>query len=183
MSVMEGDIRTSLVAQATSGDEVAFARIVAMYHDDLARVCFAVCHDVDLAQEAAQAAWPIAWRKLGAVRDPERLRPWLLAIAANEARGVARRRGKRSLREITVEVLPDVHADPMTDDPGSRVPAIDLANALARLDLDDRVFVGMRYGAGLSAVEIGLATGMTERGVRARLTRLLARLREDLGDA
>ena len=49
--------------------------------------------------------------------------------------------------------------------------------------MDDRTILGMRYGAGLSAVEIGLAIGMTDRGVRARLTRLLARLREDLGDA
>jgi DNA-directed RNA polymerase specialized sigma24 family protein len=127
MSVMQGDIQTSLVAQAASGDEVAFARIVAMYHDDMARVCFVVCRDVDLAQEAAHAAWPIAWRKLGALRD--------------------------------------------------------LANALARLDQDDRAIVGRRYGVGLSSAEIGLAIVMTDRGVRARLTRLLARLREDLRDA
>jgi RNA polymerase sigma factor (sigma-70 family) len=182
MTVMQGDIHGLLLAQAATGDDVAFARIVALYHDDMARVCFAVCRDVELAQEATHAAWPIAWRKLSGIRDPERLRPWLLAIAANEARGLARRRGRRSLREITVDLLPDVHADPDTGDPGHRVPGMDLSDALARLDLDDRTMVGMRYGAGLSAVEIGIAFGITDRGVRARLTRLLARLREDLGD-
>jgi RNA polymerase sigma factor (sigma-70 family) len=180
---MQADIQRMLLAQAATGDDVAFSRIVAAYHDDMARVCFAVCRDVDLAQESAHAAWPIAWRKLSSIRDPERLRPWLMAIAANEARGLARRRGRRALREITVDALPDVHADPHSGDPGQRVPGMDLSNALARLDLDDRTIVGMRYGAGLSAVEIGLAIGMTDRGVRARLTRLLARLREDLGDA
>jgi DNA-directed RNA polymerase specialized sigma24 family protein len=40
----------------------------------------------------------------------------------------------------------------------------------------------MRYAAGLSSAEIALAIGMSERGVRARLARLLARLREDLRD-
>src|SRR6187399_1585787 len=100
---MQADIQRMLLAQAATGDDVAFSRIVAAYHDDMARVCFAVCRDVDLAQESAHAAWPIAWRKLSSIRDPERLRPWLMAIAANEARGLARRRGRRALREITVD--------------------------------------------------------------------------------
>jgi hypothetical protein len=26
--------------------------------------------------------WPIAWRELGTLRDPERLRPWLVTKAA-----------------------------------------------------------------------------------------------------
>ena len=45
------------VARAASGDEVAFARIVAAHHDDMARVAFVVCGDVEMAQEAVQAAW------------------------------------------------------------------------------------------------------------------------------
>jgi DNA-directed RNA polymerase specialized sigma24 family protein len=91
-TAIEADIGDSLVARAASGDEVAFARIVAAHHDDMARVAFVVCRDVQLAQEAASAAWPIAWRKLSSVRDPAKLRPWLLAIAANEARGLVRQR-------------------------------------------------------------------------------------------
>lgn len=88
MRIMEGEVGGSLFAQAATGDEVAFARIVAAHHDDMARVAFVVCRDIQMAQEAAQAAWPIAWRKLSTVRDPAKLRPWLLAIAANEARGL-----------------------------------------------------------------------------------------------
>lgn len=93
MRVMEAvDAGGSLVAEAANGDEAAFARIVAAHHDDMARVAFVVCRDIHLAQEAAHAAWPIAWRKLATIRDPDKLRPWLMAIAANEARSLARRR-------------------------------------------------------------------------------------------
>jgi RNA polymerase sigma factor (sigma-70 family) len=182
MSAMDVPGSSSLVAQAAIGDEVAFAYIVAAHRDDMARVCFVVCNDVHLAQEAAQAAWPIAWRKLSTIRDPERLRPWLLAIAANEARGLARRRGRRWMREIPVDQFSDGPMIASAGDPSDRVPAIDLANAIAHLDLEDRTIVGMRYAAGLSSAEIALAIGMSERGVRARLARLLARLREDLRD-
>ncbi|MEZ4596153.1 MAG: sigma factor [Chloroflexota bacterium] len=95
MRAIEGDIGGLVVAQAATGDEVAFARIVAAHHDDMARVAFVVCHDAQMAHEAAHAAWPLAWRKLSTIRDPNKLRPWLLAIAANEARSLLRRRGRR----------------------------------------------------------------------------------------
>src|SRR5262245_59608631 len=116
-TAIEADLVDALVARAASGDEVAFARIVAAHHSHMARVSFIVCRDVELAQEAAHAAWPVAWRKLCTVRDPAKLRPWLLAIAANEARALARRRGRRALREIAVDLLPE-----STDAPARPIP-------------------------------------------------------------
>jgi RNA polymerase sigma factor (sigma-70 family) len=172
----------NLVARAAQGDEVSFARIVAAYHDDMARVSYVVCGDADLAQEAVQVAWPLVWRKLGSLRDPDRLRPWLIAVAANEAKRLARRRGRRFLREIALE--PELGAaTPLGPDPSSRVAEIDLANALATLDATDRMIVAMRYAGGLTSAEIGQAIGMTAGGVRARLGRLLQRLRTELSDA
>jgi len=48
-----------------------------------------------------QSARSIAWRKLSSLRDPERLRPWLVSVAANEARQLVRgqspRRGRGGL--------------------------------------------------------------------------------------
>ena len=178
---IEGSAGDLLVARATSGDEVAFAQIVAAHHDDMVRVSFIVCRDVQLAQEAAVAAWSIAWRKLSTVRDPAKLRPWLLAIAANEARGLVRRQGRRAVREIALDPLPEKSTMPDATDPAERIAAIDLANALARLGAADRLVVGLS-AAGLSSSEIGQAIGMTSSGVRARLGRLLGRLREDLRD-
>jgi DNA-directed RNA polymerase specialized sigma24 family protein len=40
-----------------------------------------------------------------------------------------------------------------------------------------------RYAGGLTSAEIGEAIGMTAGGVRARLGRLLQRLRTELSDA
>ena len=61
-AVIEDQQMRVVVARAADGDELAFARIVAAHHDDMARVAFVVCGDVDLAQEAVQSAWPKAWR-------------------------------------------------------------------------------------------------------------------------
>ena len=92
-----------LMRLAKEGDEVAFARIVDAHHADMCSVCFVVTGgDAELAEEAVQSAWPIAWRKLDTVRDPERLRPWLISIAVNQARQLARRRRRGRVLEISV---------------------------------------------------------------------------------
>jgi len=175
-----------MVTSAATGDEIAFARIVAAHHDDMARVAFVVCGDVTLAQDAVQAAWPKAWAKLGTVRDPAKLKPWLVSVAANEAKQLARSRNRRWVREVAIDATTDTAAgvgSRMSGDPGSRAAELDLANAIATLNPDDRILIALRYAAGLTSDEIGRVIGMTGGGVRARLARLLKRLREELHDA
>jgi RNA polymerase sigma-70 factor (ECF subfamily) len=172
----------AMVASAATGDEIAFARIVAAHHDDMARVAFVICGDTDLAQEAVQAAWPHVWRKMHTIRDPQRLRPWLVSIAANEAKQLLRRRSRRAVREIRIDDDVEGISSIRSADPAARSAEIDLANVLARLDPRDRTVIALRYAAGLTSAEIGEAIGMSAPGVRARLARVLVRLRKDLAD-
>ena len=95
-----------LMRLAADGDEVAFAGLVDAYHADMSSVCFVVTGgDIELTEEAVQSAWPIAWRKLHTIRDPERLRPWLISIAVNEARQLARRRRRGRVLEIVAAAI------------------------------------------------------------------------------
>ena len=184
---MDRDALRTVVARAADGDQNAFARIVAAHHDDMARVAYVMCGDVDLAQEAVQSAWTKAWTRLGSIREAARIRPWLVSIAANEAKQLVRSRSRRRVREIAMpEGPPDgpepVVATRMGANPADRVADLDLAAALATLDDLDRTLVALRYAAGLTSDEIGRAIGMTGGGVRARLARLLDRLRRELND-
>ena len=173
--IAESETQRSIVELAIAGDEAAFARIVAAHHDGMARIAFFVCGDLDIAEEAEQAAWTVAYRRLKELRDPERLRPWLMSVAANEARQAARSRRRRTVRELAM-------ADPARPPDVDHAAMIDLADALDRLDPKDRAIVGLRFIGGFESAEIGRAMGMTATGVRVRLHRLLLRLRKDLGD-
>lgn len=170
---------SGLVRLAVGGDEAAFARIVRMHHADMVRVAFVVCGDAVVAEEAVAAAWPLAWRRLASLREPDRLRPWLCSIAANEARQLARRERRRSVTEIAV--LPG-SSGVQSPDPSGRVEDLDLAAALDRLPAEDRALLALRYVAGLNSTELARATGRSASGTRARLARLLDRLRTELGD-
>ena len=170
---------SDLIELAAAGDEVAFAGIVAAHHEDMRRVCVVVAGDEGIAEEAVGAAWSIAWRKLRTLRDPARLRPWLVSVAVNEARQLVRARRRRALVEITAEAREEGSAG---GDPAATVSTVDLRNALARLEPDDRALIAMRYLAGFDATELAMATGRSPSGTRARLARLLQRLEKELGD-
>jgi RNA polymerase sigma-70 factor (ECF subfamily) len=165
-----------VIASAAAGDEIAFQQIIAEHQDDMRRVCSYVTRDEAVAEEATYAAWAIVWRKIGSVREPASLRPWLISVAVNEAKRILRKRK----RQAEVEVRTDVSGEPGGVDPGTGIASIDLRAAMARLDPDDRALIAMRYGAGFNANELALATGKTPAATRQRLKRLLDRLREDL---
>ena len=166
----------STVALAGAGDEVAFARLVAIYHADMARVAFAACGDRDLAEDAVQSAWLVAWRRLRSLRDPERVRPWLLAVTANEARQLLRHR-----HGPVVEIDVEAPGDKMND-PSAGIERLDLRRALAHLSPDDRAVVAMHYVIDLSSDELGVAVGTSPSAARMRLSRIVDRLRKELRD-
>ena len=110
------------------------------------------------------------------MREPDRLGSWLISIAANQARQIARSRRRRAVREIPVATMDE----PTTS--SEREAQIDLANALARLKPDDRALLALRYVAGFDSNELARAMGLSPSGTRARLARLLDRMRTELED-
>jgi RNA polymerase sigma factor (sigma-70 family) len=142
--------RIDLLASAAAGDEMAFRQIIATHHEDMRRVCMAMFGDPTIADEATQAAWLVAWKKIGDVRDEAHLRPWLVSVAAIEAKRVLRQHHRRA----QVEVAFDVTREPGGIDPATGIAAIDLWEALARMDPDDRALLAMRYVAGFDSNEL-----------------------------
>lgn len=177
-AIVETNAADANVRDAASGDELALARLIDEHHEPMVRAAFVVIGDVQLAHEAAQDAWAIAWRRLASLRDPEKVRPWLVAICANEARRLARRRQRQRVIEIASEP-----PGPGLADPAGAIDVLDLERALARLKPEERGLLAMRYVVGLDSQDIARAVGLSASGVRSRLARLVERLRRDLDDA
>ena len=160
---------------AAAGDEAAFSRLIAAHHADMTRLAYVVTGDITTATDAVQAAWVIAWRKLSSVKDPARVRPWLVSIAINEARQITRRQRRRPVVEIQASVPGPAHLDPQAG-----IARLDLVRALNGLSPDDRALLALRYVAGFEAGELGELIGLSASATRTRLSRLTARLRTEL---
>ena len=169
---------TDVLASAVAGDELAFRRIIDEHHEDMRRVCAYVTGDLAIAEEATQSAWVIAWKRIRDVREPGHLRPWLITVAANEAKQLLRKRRTRARFEVTT----DASREPGGPDPATGVTGLDLREAMSRLDPDDRALLALRYVAGFDSNELAAATDKSPAATRQRLKRLLDRLREDISD-
>lgn len=156
-------------------DAAYFTDLVADHHPDLVRLAYAMVGEISLAHDVAQAAWTSAWKHRAALREPAKSRGWLLTITANEARRALRRRRVRRWLPLghEAEALP---AKTVTDSDGR----LDLIAAMQRLSARDRQILALRYALGETSAEIGRQVGLSDSGVRVRLGRLLAALREEL---
>jgi RNA polymerase sigma-70 factor (ECF subfamily) len=103
--------------------------------------------------------------------DPRRGTPtaWLIGIARRAVDDVV------AGRLTTLEKLPEQEAP--DDDPTLRM---DLAQSVARLDDRDRELVALRYGADMTARQIGELLGLRTNAVEVALHRALNRLRAEL---
>lgn len=168
----------SSVRRAAAGDEMACVGLVQEHYAPMVRAAYVITGDADLAREATQSAWTKAWRRLGSVRAPDKVRSWLVAIAINEARQLVRRQHRRTVHEIAVRI-----DDRPDGDPSALIDMMDLKNAVRRLSAKDQGLLAMRFAGGLDSNQIGEQSGMSASGVRSRLARLLDRLRKDLDNA
>lgn len=179
MGVMTGAVEADLgvvIEAAAAGDDRAFARIVDTYHEDMRRVCVVMTRDEALAEDAVQSAWAIAWRKLGTIKEAERLRPWLVSVAVNQARDMLRKRRR------TVELDLDASTARVNGgiDPATGIESLDLLAAMDHLEPEDRALVAMRYVVGFDATELSAAIGLSPAGTRTRLKRVIDRLRQEV---
>lgn len=163
-----------VLAQIALGDESAFTALVEAHDADMARLCYLICGDVDLARDATQTAWQRLWQAPPQLRDESRLRSWLLSVAANEARQTIRRRRRGAVLEMVAA------APRTTPSPDLGIERVDLVPVLDRLTADERELLGLRYLLEMSSAEIATHLEISPEGVRTRLHRLLARLRTEM---
>lgn len=152
-----------------------FDHLVAAHHNDMLRLAYGMTGNSALAADVVQAAWAAAWTHRNDLREASKVRGWLLTITANQARKSLR---WRSLRRW----LPLVDADSAVGHDEHREERLDLLNVLQGLPPRDRQILLLRYALGEPSAEIGRQVGLSESGVRVRLSRLLDRMRKELGD-
>jgi RNA polymerase sigma factor (sigma-70 family) len=75
---------SEVVASIVAGDSEGLAAAYDKYAADLFGYCQSLLHDQNDAADALQDTFVIAASKLSGLRDPERLRAWLFAVARNE---------------------------------------------------------------------------------------------------
>lgn len=173
---------TALVRRAKAGDDDAFADIVRLHQDRLFRTALAISRNAADAEDVVARALHKAHRALGRFRETEPMRPWLIAIVANEAR--SQRRGLLRRDRATLRFVSEL-------DLGASVPSVDdvlisadrrklLVAAIDGLPTAAREVITCRYLLELSEAETATVINTPIGTVKSRTARALAALRQQL---
>lgn len=166
-----------LVRLAQQGEKRAFVEIVARHQAAVCGVALGVLGDFTASEDAAQEAFVTAWKKMGDLREPEKLRAWLVQIARNTALAHVRRRGGATLEEVTDDLADENQQAPDEIAAGVEEAAL-VRGALAKLPASYRLPLVLYYRQDQSVREVAETLSLSEDAVKQRLARGREMLRE-----
>lgn len=176
---MSGPADADLARAAAAGDRAALAAIYDRYADRLHDFCVGMLRDRHAAADCVQDVFVTAATKLGQLREADRLRPWLYAIARSQCLATIRERK----REQPTKEFPDM---PSRDDGPDTVVARDDLTELVRaasagLSERDQVVLELSYRQGLAGPELADALGVTAGNANTLVERLRDTFARSLG--
>ena len=167
----------TLVGRAHEGDRSAFDALYLRHAAYVAGTLYRLIgHDGDL-EDIVQDAFIRACHKLARLRDPARLRSWVVRIAVREAMHVLAKRRRR--RVIDTDLA---RSAPRTSDPRSLEPADALYRALDQLPDKLRAPWSLNKIAGLDLGETAHACSVSLATVKRRISTAEKRLRRSLDE-
>ena len=136
----------------------------------LYRLAVSLLRDEEDARDALQEALCAGYEKLGALKDPDKFRPWIIRILHNAAYDILRQR-KPSVS------LSDIPPGKEPSDTPSYSADMALGDAVKALPVEYRTVVILFYYEEMSVKQISEITGLSTGAVKTRLSRARGRLK------
>jgi RNA polymerase sigma factor (sigma-70 family) len=167
----------ALVDLLSAGDPGGLAAVYDAYADRLFTYCVSLLRDREAAADTVHDALLIARERAGQLRDPERLRSWLYAIARNEClRALRDRRRTTDFDETAaIDESADVEAALRADELRELV-----WSAAASLRPSEREVLELSVRHGLEGADLADALGVSGKHAAIQLSRARARLERAL---
>ncbi len=168
-----------LVAAYVAGDGRAFDILVGRYAGRVYAVCFRYFGNASDAEDAAQDTFVALLRRAETFRGHAGFSTWLHRVTVNTCHDLARRRARRPRSSgIDAGGLADqVVADDLL---ANRELGLELREAMATLDPEQRLVVALHDVQGLPYAEIAKFLDMPIGTVKSRIHRAHARLAASL---
>jgi RNA polymerase sigma factor (sigma-70 family) len=172
---------SEMVAAIVAGDPEGLAEAYDRYASPLYTYCRSLLRESADAADAVQDTFVIAASRLAGLRDRNRLRPWLYAVARNECH--------RRLRARTVQVttpldeMPDVtdsSADISGEAERDELRTL-LRSAVRGLNSGEHDLIELQLRQGLDVAEIAAVLGVSRNHAHALLSRARDQLEISLG--
>jgi RNA polymerase sigma-70 factor (ECF subfamily) len=176
------DVMRTLVCDAQRGSRLAADKLVREHDGWIRGVIYGVSGRPELVDDIAQQVWAQVWERLPSLKEPERLRSWLYAVARNAAIDYGQAQKRRA--SLALDGVAEAASDERSHNPARTTAGDELHRMMLRAvealpALYREPFV-MRHLEDWSYQEIGETLGLPLETVETRLVRARRLLREML---
>jgi RNA polymerase sigma factor (sigma-70 family) len=174
----DGDARArksedrELALRVAAGDRAALAYVYELYSDRIFDFCYSMLHDRDEAADAAQEVFLVALEKICMLREPDKMKPWLFAVARNDCLRRIRKRAKLSPNSDALETISS--DSPLEEDTNPDALRELVWSAAAGLVPRDRALLDLHVRQGLNGQELADVVGTKRSRVYVMVNRLKA---------
>ncbi|MGX1267883.1 RNA polymerase sigma factor [Streptomyces phaeoluteigriseus] len=167
-----------LIRAAQAGDVPSLTTVVTRSQPHVRRFALSLCASRQDAEDAAQEALIILYRRIGTLRATGALASWLFRIVRNECLRQVRLLVPR-IDETPAE--PEASAERSAEDAVlHRLEAERIAAAVSALPRDQRDVLVLRDVQGLPGKTVARSLGLSDAAMKSRLHRARAALRHSL---
>jgi RNA polymerase sigma factor (sigma-70 family) len=170
---------SEIVAAVVAGDPDGLGEAYDRYAAPLYAYCRSLLHEPADAADAVQDTFLIAASRLGGLRDRDRLRPWLYAVARNECRRQIRVKATTAALEDAPDVT-DETADAGASAEREELRAL-LREAVRGLNPAEQEVIELQLRQGLDATEVADVLGVSRNHAHALISRARDHLEVCLG--
>lgn len=163
-----------IVSAAQQGDARALAMLLSGSHTHVRRFARTLCSTPEDAEDAAQEALIVLYRRIGTLRATAALGSWMFQIVRNECI----RRSRAALRRSTTTAAA---VEPSAEDAAlARMEVERIVDSIAGLPPEQRAVLVLRDVQGLSGAATTQALGLSRAAMKSRLHRGRETLRSRL---
>jgi RNA polymerase sigma factor (sigma-70 family) len=163
---------SQLVDLCLRGNRNAFAQIVARYQSLICSIAYSDCGDIGRSEDLAQDTFLAAWKRLGELKEPEKLKRWLCGIARNLTISSIRQQ-HRTPTDAAEPLLPESPSGAATprEEAITREEAALMWRTLETIPQNYREPMILFYRENQSTQAVAAALDISEDAVRQRLSR------------
>jgi RNA polymerase sigma factor (sigma-70 family) len=162
-----------VVSAAQQGDIRAIATLLSGSHAHVRRFARTLCATPEDAEDAAQEALIVMYRKIGTLRATAALASWMFQIVRNEC--------IRRTRVTLSRLVPVATAAPSAEDAALAHLEIErIVDSISKLPPEQRAVLVLRDIHGLSGAATAQALGLSRAAMKSRLHRGREALRSGL---
>jgi RNA polymerase sigma factor (sigma-70 family) len=163
---------SQLVELCLRGNRNAFGQIVARYQSIICAIAYSACGDIGRSEDIAQDTFVAAWRNLGELKEPDKLKSWICGIARNLTNNSVRQQ-QRTPTTTAGPLPPEYRSGSATphEETISKEEEALMWRALETIPETYREPMILYYRENQSTQAVAAALELSEDAVRQRLSR------------